>query len=561
MRAIQISQGVSAPREKWISLGTPDVRTAKAKLPEARAEQHRKWSLIREAARPAQSIPSTLDMVDAVLNYVHDGFVETQRQKIRILLEAGLDPSNEARHRRNKIVQAELLPNSTDLADMERVAEALCRERGWILHPRTGLRGERWNELVALATKAIQLARGQIVETLEGRAVTNHREFVQEHLGGRRTPKAKAGETVMELFDHYESDRRRDGKSSDTLGNERKVIGHFASFVGRERSILDVGRPDIREFRRVLSRVPHRWVTKPELKGMTIKEAAHHWERSGGQGRSLRTVAKELSAVSAFFTWLIANAYVDDENPTTGFFPRIDKSKTKYPPYSLDQLKAVFSSPLFRSSENLKPHLPGKDRVRDWRYWLPLCALYSGARTSELAQLIIADVRKEDEIWVFDFNEDEGGAVKSLKSRASRRLVPVHRALVALGFLDHVSGMTAAGHVQLFPQIKPGPRGDMGYTPSKFWQRYLMRVGMKEKGLALHSFRHTFRDECRRQSVSPIIVQALLGHADNSITGHYGAEQEGTLAKRREAIDALDYGKLHCDTDIYGANEGAPLAE
>lgn len=534
-----------APSEVWITLGTPDLRLAKAKLPQVRAEKHREWDEIRKTAWPTAPMPFPHDLTEAVVEFVHNRFIEGHRQNLRAQLEAGLDPSSEAKRRKNKIIQAELFPTLNDHADMERVAEALCREVGWDLGPGAGTRGERWQELVGLVTRAVQHARSKVVETLEGRPVGNDSEAVTEHLGGKRRPKAKPGETLLELFDLYEADCLRDGKSADTLASERKVIGHFASFVGRDRSVADVGRPDIREFKRVLSRVPHRWVTKAELKGMSISEAARHWEKLGGVGRSQRTVAKELSAISSMFSWLIGNAYVDEENPTTGFFPRIDKSKTKYPPYSLDQLKAVFASPLFTGCTEQKPHVAGPHQVRDWRYWLPFCALYSGARTSEIAQLLCVDVRQQEGIWVFDFNEEvEGDTVKRLKTRSSTRLVPIHPALMKLGLLKHREKMRAAGHTQLFPEIKPGPRGDMGYLPSRFWQRYLKGIGMKQKGLALHSFRHTFRDECRRQSVSTTVVRALLGHSDTSITGHYGEEQEGTLVERRKAICSLSYGGL-----------------
>lgn len=75
---------------------------------------------------------------------------------------------------------------------------------------------------------------------------------------------------------------------------------------------------------------------------------------------------------------------------------RIDKKQIKYPPYTQGQLKTVSSSSLFGKCNSEKPHLPGKARVRDWRYWIPLCALYSGARAGEIAQLLCADIALDD---------------------------------------------------------------------------------------------------------------------------------------------------------------------
>jgi integrase len=533
------------PKEVWISLGVPDQRRAKDLLAGVRADQHRKWADLRKSALPGM-VPSSADLTDAVVDFVHDGFVEGHRRSLREKLAGAFDATSEAKRRREKIIQAELFPSPDDAADMERVSNALCRKLGWDLGPGEGIRGDRWVELVGLVTKAIQHARSQIVDTLEGRPVSNDRDAVIDRLGGARRQKADAGESIADLFNLYEADCLRRGKSSDTLSTERKVVEHFASFVGRDRAVKDIGRTEIREFKRALARVPHRWVTKAELKGMSLADAANRWAELGGKGRSPRTVDKELSAISSFFVWLIRNAYYEGANPTRDFFDRVDKKQTKYPPYTQEQLKAVFGSPLFGTCNPHKPHLAGKTRVRDWRYWIPICALYSGARAGEIAQLLCADIRQEQGTWVFDFN-DEGG-FKSLKNRSSKRIVPIHSALIRLGLLDHMTKLRDAGHTRLFPDLEPGPRGDISYQPSKFWQKYLKNIGVKERGLALHSFRHGFTDECRRNGVSKDVLQGLLGHSDGSMTGHYGTLPWGTLVERKSAIDSLSFGALHAAT-------------
>jgi site-specific recombinase XerD len=116
---------------------------------------------------------------------------------------------------------------------------------------------------------------------------------------------------------------------------------------------------------------------------------------------------------------------------------------------------------------------------------------------------------------------------------------------VRLGFIDYVHALSERGTASLFPQLEPGTRDDMSYYPSRFWQGYLKKAGLKERGLALHSFRHTFADECRRRGVDGHVLQALLGHADHSMTGHYGTLPPGTLEQRRVAIESLTFGGLH----------------
>jgi hypothetical protein len=60
-------------------------------------------------------------------------------------------------------------------------------------------------------------------------------------------------------------------------------------------------------------------------------------------------------------------------------------------PYSMDQLKAIFNSPLFTGHRSEKcRHEPGKMLIRDGKFWLPLIALYSGLRMGEIVQLMVA---------------------------------------------------------------------------------------------------------------------------------------------------------------------------
>jgi integrase len=220
----------------------------------------------------------------------------------------------------------------------------------------------------------------------------------------------------------------------------------------------------------------------------------------------------------------------------------------------------VFRSPLFnRCAGDNKEHVGGDILIRDWRYWIPLCAAYSGARAGEIAQLLPSDVRQEDGIWIFDFVEARADSkdVKSLKTASSRRFVPVHRVLLELGLLELVRQARASGDLRLFPGLVPCKRGMFSTQVSKFWQLYLKRLGVKERGLALHSFRHTFADEVRRKGGSDAVLGSILGHAKGTITAHYGTTTEGNLAQRQALIDTVDYQGLHT---VLGSRDTAVAA-
>jgi len=486
-------------------------------------------------------------MIEAVTAHVHQGFLRVQREKLRAELAAeGADLALLAAQKRRKRAEVALMPSPDDIREMEHLSAAVARKEGWSLAPGNDVQGERWHDLVALVTKTVQLARSDLADLMDGKDANTEHNAVVERLGGSRPSAAKAppNEDIMSLFDQYERERLREGKRADTLASERKTMEHFAKFVGEQIAVSSIARSHVRDFKRALSDVPHRWTTRAELAGMQLADAARTWAATGGKTRSATTVNREVSELSTFLNWLQRNDYIE-ENVAIGFLTRIEKAKRKYPPYSDIQLKALFASPLFVGCHPKKEHQPGDEEVRDWRYWLPICALYTGARAGEIAQLETSDIRQIEDVWVFDFNDEGNETEKKLKTASSRRIVPVHAALIKLGLLDFVGMQVRDGHQRVFADLRPGPRGDWSYKPSKFWARYLERIGMKRPGLGLHSFRHTFTDECRRAGIEGGIIKALLGHADHSQTGHYGTIPLGNLRQRHDAIDRVSYSALH----------------
>jgi integrase len=190
-------------------------------------------------------------------------------------------------------------------------------------------------------------------------------------------------------------------------------------------------------------------------------------------------------------------------------------------------------------------HKPGNFTIRDWRYWLPLVALFSGMRLGEIAQLLVEDVQEMQGTWVMHVTTD-GDDEKKLKTVGSERVVPVHSELIALGFLRYHAALKKTGSKRLFPEIKPDSRGFMSGAPSKFLNTYLGRIGVKTKMLAMHSFRHLFADRLRKAGYLDNDFGFILGHGDRLVrtTGRYGLLPQGTVAHRSKLIEAASFEEL-----------------
>jgi len=203
----------------------------------------------------------------------------------------------------------------------------------------------------------------------------------------------------------------------------------------------------------------------------------------------------------------------------------------------------LFASPLFTGCKNdAKWHEVGAHQISDHRYWLPHVMMYSGARPGEIAQLLVDDVRQMHGVWVMHFT-DEGDEEKSLKTKGSFRVVPVHSKLVEMGFIEHVERQRSAGERRVFPEAERNSRGHIANKFEKKFGTYLVKLSLKEgRGLTLYSFRHGFSDAMRTAGFMDEEFGFLMGHSKFSMTARYGQMPQGTLQKRVELIEAVRYG-------------------
>ncbi len=198
--------------------------------------------------------------------------------------------------------------------------------------------------------------------------------------------------------------------------------------------------------------------------------------------------------------------------------------------FRVDELQKLFALPVFTSGERTRA------TAGDAGFWLPLMALYSGARLRELAQLRVSDFR-DHPIHGPYFEIHERAEGSSVKTAASSREIPVHPQLVALGVLRYVAGLREKKAERLFPDM---PLGDDGATVrtdpmSKALNRMLSRAGLTDRALVFHSFRHTFASFGRDSGIGGGTLRALMGHESDDVHEDYG---EVTLRARVAAMAA-----------------------
>jgi integrase len=215
--------------------------------------------------------------------------------------------------------------------------------------------------------------------------------------------------------------------------------------------------------------------------------------------------------------------------------------------FTIDELNKLLASSVF--SEMDRP-APGRGEAA---FWLPLLALYSGARRADLASLQVKNVDVVEGVPCFTFEEDKIIG-KRLKTPTAVRTVPVHPQLIELGWLRYVDDVRRRDGVDawLFAPISPQASSVLKAW-TKWFGRYLRSVGITDRRKVFHSFRHTFKDALRATNVSEDLNDALLGQKHSSVGRDYGAKQKSGakdivrrfgMARLKAAVCAVEYEGL-----------------
>jgi integrase len=125
-----------------------------------------------------------------------------------------------------------------------------------------------------------------------------------------------------------------------------------------------------------------------------------------------------LNKLGGVFNWAVKEEMID-RNPAQGLrVPDPILRRDKRHPFSTTQLQAIFSAPLYTGCRD-DGHgyaVPGDNRPRNARFWIPLIGLYCGLRLNEACQLDVSDVRIVEEIDCIVVTE----ASESFRSRRTR---------------------------------------------------------------------------------------------------------------------------------------------
>lgn len=333
------------------------------------------------------------------------------------------------------------------------------------------------------------------------------------------------GEYVANKRDEVDNDSKADEK---TIGAIEGKLKRLVQVLG-DVPINAVMRKHAEEYRNILLKLPSNINKKAEYRNLSLTEVINLAPK---QTLSTATIKSYIEVASTFYKWCRLNQY--------SLFNPFESLKISKPSnarkdsqerdiWEPEQLRTMFSTEVFTTLKYYDPYY----------YWLPLIGLYTGARMNEICQLYLSDIVKIEDSLFFHITEEFTD--QKLKTRNSKRLVPVHSKLMKLGFGDYVDTIKKCDEDRLFPvltNIRDGYSKNASTWFARYRSKYKLNIADRKQDF--HSFRHNVADYFKQHDVPETQVSAVFGHANQKITyGRYGKDFKAE--KLVSLIEKLDF--------------------
>ena len=355
----------------------------------------------------------------------------------------------------------------------------------------------------------------------------------------KSAPDILFSEALPRFVEVMEKDK---GWTSQTLNQNNASFRMFAELCG-DKPVQSYSRRDLTMFYDMLRGLPSLWSKTPIWNELTPSQIVQETKAEDIDRLSMRTVKRHFAALSSFFAYLKRRGEYDGDNPAQGFeFPTKGRANAKRKMWEGEKLTALFSSPVWSGCLSKdRRSTPGQVIIKDEKYWLPILGLYHGNRLEEFAQLQHSDIKTRDGISYFDINADGS---KQLKNEQSIRKIPIHPKVIDLGFLNYIDENIGHPNDQIFPELKPGGSDNkLGANFTKWWSRYRVAIGVYEKGLDYHSFRHGVTTKLYEADVSQAFIDELTGH-EGAGTSQVTYKKEMPLKPLYDAISKVEWPEV-----------------
>ncbi|EPE4144125.1 DUF6538 domain-containing protein [Yersinia enterocolitica] len=310
---------------------------------------------------------------------------------------------------------------------------------------------------------------------------------------------------------------RRDNKAAETVLKAHRDFFDLMIEVMGDIQLESFDRDFLRAYESKLRTIPaNRNLMKMKYGVKTLDEAIVKAAERGDKLMTAESVRKYINGLYGAMKWAVAERMLL-KSPCVDFFPPEDKTEReqdKVDVFEPDELQGIFSLPWFTTGAGERNKHGRFHLYQPYYYWMPLLALFTGARVNELAQLRLDDIKENDGIHFFNLDID-AESDKKLKNANARREIPVHSMLIKLGLIEYVKALRRAGYDSLFPEITPNKDKGHGKVVSAWFNSSILDKRLKlvrDRTKAFHSFRHSVSTLLKEKGVNSELRAQLAGH-------------------------------------------------
>ena len=316
--------------------------------------------------------------------------------------------------------------------------------------------------------------------------------------------------TLKSAFENYVSNTSISNNWSDsTFGLVRHVGKLMFMKFGDGLDIKKIKRDDLLNFRNVLLQLPTKLSQNSLYKDKNLDEIIALAKDRPKISKS--TIKKYIVRVSEFFKYCYDSDYID-KNPAIDLQININQddvtNKNPYEDSNVNALLDIVSK--IRSSGDTKSQRISKDEL----FFVTHIAAYSGMRLNEIIQLNTDDIVEKYNIVYFSLNtkiDVKTGKSKTLKTRNSVRIVPIHSKLSSIGLFEFIESKKKLAK-------KCGKAVRLFNCDNKDFSEYFRKkintqvIKDSDKTRTFHSFRHTFINKLIQSGQRVEHIAALVGH-------------------------------------------------
>lgn len=373
------------------------------------------------------------------------------------------------------------------------------------------------------------------------------------------------------IIDDVLLDLKREGTWKVEGRQQRLIMESFAWITG-DKPLGAYTHLDAAAFKKGIQQLPARGFRYGSLTDGSMSRpfadvVAELPPMTSAERRSHKTINRDLSTM----------ATVAKHLATTSWKPRMpgatvmdfgasriaiksDPDNDTRPPWTNAHLLHLFQSPIYTGNGGALRRLRDDGSTRqvwhDAAYYLPLLWFYHHSCREETCGLEVADIVADHANPHFHIRDNltrgRDGETAGEKRRARRRVLPIHRQLIRLGFLDYVEAVRAEGHTALFPElyINAEKRGGAHFY-ERAWQHMVAYIGASiplptnpsGKGPDIHSIRALGSSFYEVDGVNELMRADVMGHAREGTNGKHYSKRMATegldvvLVERRAFIE------------------------